>query len=93
MTISWIMMASVEPVVATLRAHAADLRRRGIAHVAVFGSTARGESRPDSVGIFAFSEVRVHLSELLGRRVDLVTPGGLRAFARQGAMRDAIPVF
>ena len=99
-----VMTASAEPIVAMLRAHAEDLRRRGVAHAAVFGSTARGEDRPDSdvdimvelvpgVGILAFSEVRLHLSELLGRRVDLVTAGGLRAFARPGAMRDAIPAF
>ena len=99
-----VVMAGAEAIVATLRAHAEDLRRRGIAHAGVFGSTARGEDRPDSdvdimveldpgVGILAFSEVRIYLSELLGRRVDLVTPGGLRALARSGAVRNAMPVF
>jgi len=97
-------MTSLDPIVGTLRAHAEDLRRRGIVHAFVFGSAARGEDRPDSdvdimvelepeVGIFAFSEIRVHLTDLLGRRVDLVTPGGLKPFARPSALRDAIRVF
>lgn len=94
----------MNPTVAILRAHAEDLRRRGVAHASVFGSVARGEDRPDSdidimvelepdVGILAFSEIRLHLSDLLGRRVDLVTPGGLHAFARPSALRDAVRVF
>ncbi|MDF2781851.1 MAG: polymerase beta domain protein region [Geminicoccaceae bacterium] len=93
-----------DPILATLHAHAEDLRRRGIVHASVFGSVARGEDRPNSdvdimvelepdVGIFAFSEIRLHLSDLLGRRVDLVTPGGLQPFARRSALRDAIRVF
>ena len=97
-------MTRLDPIVATLRAHADDLRRRGIAHASVFGSAARGEDRPNSdidimvelepeVGILAFSEIRLHLSDLLGRRVDLVTPGGLQPFARPGALRDAVRVF
>jgi predicted nucleotidyltransferase len=97
-------MKRIDPIVATLRAHAEDLRRRGIAHASVFGSAARGDDRADSdvdimvelepeVGILAFSEMRLHLSDLLGRRVDLVTPGGLRSFARSSALRDAVRVF
>jgi uncharacterized protein len=97
-------MTRLDPIVATLRAHAEDLRRRGVAHASVFGSAARGEDRPDSdidimvelepeVGILAFSEIRLHLTDLLGRRVDLVTPGGLQRFARPSALRDAVRVF
>jgi predicted nucleotidyltransferase len=33
------------------------------------------------------------LSDLLGRRVDLATPGGLQPFARPSALRDAVRVF
>jgi predicted nucleotidyltransferase len=97
-------MTRLDPIVATLRAHAEDLQRRGVAHASVFGSAARGDDRPDSdidimvelepeVGILAFSEIRLHLSDLLGRRVDLVTPGGLQPFARPSAARDAVRVF
>lgn len=97
-------MTRLDGIVATLRVHAKDLRRRGVASASIFGSAARGEDRQDSdvdimveldpeVGILAYSEIRLHLSELLGRRVDLVTPDGLKPFARRGALRDAIRVF
>jgi len=33
---------------ATLRLHERELRARGVSHVAVFGSVARGENRADS---------------------------------------------
>jgi uncharacterized protein len=73
-------------------------------HVSIFGSVARGEERQDSdfdilvelkpeVGILAFSELRRDLSEILGRPVDLVAPGGRKPFARSGASRDAVRVF
>jgi uncharacterized protein len=97
-------LTRLDGIVATLRVHAVDLRRRGIASASVFGSAARGEDRYDSdvdimvelepeIGILAYSEMRLHLSEILGRRVDLVTPGGLRPLARRGALRDAVRVF
>ncbi len=35
-------------VLAVLKAHEAELRARGVARVALFGSLARGEARPDS---------------------------------------------
>jgi uncharacterized protein len=98
------MVSRLDPILAILRAQAGELRRRGVMHVSIFGSVARGEERQDSdldilvelkpeVGILAFSELRRDLSEILGRPVDLVTPGGLKPFARSGASRDAVRVF
>ena len=37
-----------EDVLATLRRYEAALRARGVRHAALFGSTARGDNRPDS---------------------------------------------
>lgn len=37
-----------DAVIATLRSAEAELRARGVAHAALFGSMARGEQRPDS---------------------------------------------
>ena len=34
--------------VESLRRHAADLQDRGVRHLSVFGSTARGEAEPES---------------------------------------------
>ena len=41
-------MLSRDAVLAVLKAHEAALRARGVARVALFGSLARGEGRPDS---------------------------------------------
>ncbi len=40
--------AQREALVARLRAHADELRERGIVSLSIFGSRARGEGRPDS---------------------------------------------
>ena len=37
-----------EDVLAVLKAHETELRARGVARVALFGSLARGDARPDS---------------------------------------------
>ena len=39
---------SRDQIIATLRAHESQLRRRGVSHVALFGSAARGEAKPAS---------------------------------------------
>lgn len=98
------MVSRLDPIVTILRAQAGELRRRGVLHVSIFGSVARGEERQDSdvdilvelkpeVGILAFSELRRDLSDILGRPVDLMTPGGLKPFSRMGASRDRVRVF
>jgi predicted nucleotidyltransferase len=98
------MVSRLDPIVTILRAQAGELRRRGVVPVSIFGSVARSEDRQDSdvdilvelkpeVGILAFSELRRDLSDIMGRPVDLVTPGGLKPFARIGASHDAVRVF
>jgi predicted nucleotidyltransferase len=37
-----------EEIIATLRAHQAELHRRGVRHAALFGSLTRGESKRTS---------------------------------------------
>jgi predicted nucleotidyltransferase len=72
-------------VVATLQAHEAELRASGIRGLALFGSTARGDDRPDSdvdltvllepeahIGLFRFVGLEQRLSDLLGRPVQLL---------------------
>ena len=65
----------------------------GIRKVALFGSYARGESRPDSdvdlivdferpIGFIAFVRLERELSELLGRKVDLLTESSISPHLR-----------
>lgn len=74
-----------EQVIATLRAHEAELREAGIRRLSVFGSVARNEGRPDSdidlaveldpvarMDLFLLTGLQARLAKLLGRDVDLI---------------------
>ncbi len=76
---------TADDVIASLRAHAAELRAAGIRRVSLFGSVARGEAGPDSdidlaveldrdkhIGLFGLIALERRLGELLGRKVDLL---------------------
>lgn len=72
-----------DEVIATLRAQEPALKRAGIRHVALFGSTARGAADPGDVDLLIafddakrytlldYSRVQRQLAELLGTEVDL----------------------
>jgi len=90
-----------DEILETLRAHRAEIRAFGVSRVALFGSLARGEERPDSdadilvefdqpVGFFTFARLQRYLEELLGRPVDLVTPGAIRPEMRAAIMGEAL---
>jgi predicted nucleotidyltransferase len=77
-------------------------RRYGVRELALFGSAARGESRPESdldmmvefapgerVGLIRFESLAEELESLTGRRVDLVTRRGLKAWVLPGILKDA----
>ena len=72
-----------------------------VATLAIFGSVARGEATEASdidllvefsgpVGLFAFIRLQQHLEELLGCKVDLVTPDALRQEMRERILKEAI---
>jgi predicted nucleotidyltransferase len=74
-----------ELVIATLRAHEAELRRAGIRHLSLFGSVARGDATVDSdvdlavefdpaahMDLFRLTALERRISEILDRRVDLL---------------------
>jgi len=76
-------------------------QRNGIARVALFGSTLRGEARPESdldllvefeagrVPGFHFFEIQDQLTDLFGRTVDLETPGFLAPEVRTQVVAEA----
>ena len=59
-------------VVATLRAHAPELRKRGVDHLYVFGSVARGDAGVDS-------DVDLVIDVAPGRPFSLITLGSVTA--------------
>ncbi len=89
-----------------LREREADLRARGVAHAALFGSVARGDDRPDSdidilveiapdarIGLFQYAGIVRYLEELFPTHVDVANREGLKPLARPSAERDAIYAF
>ena len=94
-----------DDVIATLRAHEADLHRAGVARLYLFGSVARQESRPDSdVDLFfdtdnpRFSlielvDVQDRVSDILGTATDVMTRSSLHPMLRPRIEAEALRVF
>lgn len=77
--------------------------RYGARNVRVFGSVARGDSRPDSDvdilvdlepgrSLFDLGGLLIDLQSLLGVDVDVVTEKGLRSRIRTEVLREAVPL-
>jgi len=75
----------------------------GVTNLRVFGSTARGEARPDSdidllvdlpprFGLVQWSGLVRRLEALLNRRVELVSASHLRPELREIILREARPL-
>ena len=93
-----------DDVLATLRAHEAELKSAGIVRLSVFGSVARGETGHDVDLLAAFDDAHrlslvdvvglEHLLEdLLGADVDLVQEGTLKDGLRQRIEQEAVRAF
>ena len=78
-------------------------RRHHIRRLALFGSVLREDFRPDSdvdilvefdaehvPGLIGLAGLELELSELLGRKVDLNTPGSFRPAVRQRILAEAV---
>ena len=76
---------AADEIIASLRAHESELRRVGIRQLSLFGSVARGQANAESdidlvaelepnanVGLFRLSAIESRLSQILGRKVDLL---------------------
>jgi len=78
-------------------------KRHGIQRLSLFGSALRSDFRSDSdvdvlveffpeirIGLIGIAALQRELSELIGRHVDLRTPGDLSRYFRAKVMREAI---
>jgi len=85
---------------------AAFCRKNQIRELSLFGSALRKDFRPDSdidllvvfepdarIGLLAFARIQRELSELVGRRVDLVPKDGLKLHIRQSVIDSAKVVY
>ena len=77
-------------------------RRHHIRRLSLFGSVLRDDFRPDSdvdvlvefepgdrVGLIGLAGLELELAELLGRKVDLNTPGFLSRYFREQVLAEA----
>ncbi len=93
-------------IIARLKEHEDELRRRGVKRVALFGSIARGAAREDSdidlmieieptipVGVFEYVGIVQYLEDLFPVRVDVANHDRLKPLVRPAAERDAVYAF
>ena len=91
--------------IAKLKEHEAELRKLGVEHLFLFGSTARDEARPDSdvdlffdyeigkLGLFELMDVKERASGILGCAADIMTRDSLHRLIRERAEADSVQVF
>ena len=92
-----------EEVLNLLQAHRKNLAQLGVKSLALFGSMARGEARPDSdldilvefegpTTFDGYMDLKFFLEELLGCRIDLVTRKALKPSLRPYVDQEALYV-
>lgn len=94
-----------DEVITKLKQHEAELRRLGVEHLYLFGSTARGEAREDSdvdlffdyergkLGLFELMDVKEETTRILGRKADIMTRDSLHKVLRSRIEASALQVF
>ncbi|MBI4312884.1 MAG: nucleotidyltransferase family protein [Chloroflexi bacterium] len=86
-----------------LAAHQCELRAMGVKSLAVFGSVARGEARPDSdvdllvelsrpMGLIGYIGIQQYIADLLGGEIDLVMRDAVIEELRENIFREAVNV-
>jgi len=95
-----------DEIIARLRENEEALRKRGVAHAALFGSRARGDERPESdtdiliaidpaapVGVWEYAGIKAYIASLFEGPVDVVDSDGLKPYVKPAATAEAIHAF
>jgi predicted nucleotidyltransferase len=94
-----------EEAISRLQQHEADLRRLGVEHLYLFGSTARDEAKDESdvdlffdyekgkFGLFELMDVKDFTAHILGRKTDIMTRDSLHKMMRPAIEASAVRVF
>ena len=88
-----------------LKRHEADLKRLGVEHLFMFGSTARGEAKDDSdidlffdhprgsIGLFELMDIKDVAARILECKTDIMTRRSLHHVLRERIEKSALQVF
>lgn len=89
-----------------LKTHEPELRQMGVDHIALFGSWARREERPESdidilidlntkkpLDLFAYAALKNHITSYFDRSVDVVDRAALKKRLQGVVEKEAIYVF
>ena len=88
-----------------LKQNEVELRRLGVVHLYLFGSTSRDDAREDSdvdlffdyergqFGLFELMDVKSHTSDILGHKADIMTRDSIHKALRHSIVSAAIQVF
>jgi uncharacterized protein len=91
--------------ISLLQRHEAELKRLGVEHLFIFGSTARGNARDDSdvdlffdyekgkLGLYELMDVKAYAAAILGRKTDIMTRDSLHQALRDKIEATAVRVF
>jgi predicted nucleotidyltransferase len=94
-----------DEAITRLQKHAAELKRLGVEHLYLFGSTARGEASEDSdvdlffdhekgkLGLFELMDVKERAASILGRKTDIMTRNSLHPRLKKRIEESAVLVF
>jgi uncharacterized protein len=95
-----------DEIIEKLKESEAELRARGVAHAALFGSRARGDDRPDSdidimveiaaeaqLGVFEYVGIVHRIEDMFPVPVDVSNRSAMKPHVRPSAEREAIYAF
>jgi uncharacterized protein len=94
-----------DEAISRLQQHEADLKRLGVEHLFMFGSTSRDEARDDSdidlffdyekgkLGLFELMDIKEYATSIMGRKTDIMTRDSLHKALRRQIEDTAMRVF
>ncbi|RKX96678.1 MAG: nucleotidyltransferase [Spirochaetes bacterium] len=98
------MKKSIEEIKKIIRQHKKEIKEKyGVKEIGIFGSLVRGEMKEESdvdilvefekpIGFFKFLELEEYLSDLIGRKVDLVSKKALKPHIGKYILEEVITV-